>query len=460
MLEPQQEEANPNDSSKTDNEELPGEAEPSPTAAEVVVSVEVPPPAYTPTEPEKDPIVTVPPIMSAVSALSNGTGSYKDATPPTLQQPFTENPFETSFAAGPLDDEAAAAAGAAQLAMSAVGVPDGSRRPKKDKSHRKKDRSSGDGTEKERKHRDKGDRGDRERAKSRDRGERKRDKSELGISERRAKSRDRLRDDGKSRDRDPREKEKEKKHRTPEEKAEREARKAAKKGLTAPTPVYADIAAAPYDEYDQQYDQQYEEDRRKLKKASRRNGIVAGEFVEPQIVGGTEMPYEEERREKKKSKKSRPSPIDTESTQQQYELQQEDQLKRRKSSKKAAAILGEPVIMNEPPMSPYIDGPIEQPKRKKSSKRSPPPDIGAEPVQVLYEPDARPPPAGTNRRSRSDSLKNPIPGPNGSSGSGEKKHSHKKKDSAHLTPEEREKRRRKHEDEKALREGRELGMCP
>lgn len=457
--EPQQEEANPNDSLKTDNGELPGEVEPLP-AVEELPSVEVPPPAYTLTEPEKDvtqdSVVAASPIMSEVSALSNGTGSYKDATPPTLQQPFMEHPFETGFAAAPLDDEAAAAANAAALAMSAVGVPDGSRRSKKDRSHRKKDRSSGDGAEKEKKHRDRGDKGDRERAKSRDRGEKgKRDRSELGIGERRAKSRDRLRDDGKSRDRDRDPREKEKRHRTPEEKAEREARKAAKKGLIAPTPVYADIAAAPYEQYDQQqYDTQYEEERRR-KKAAKRSGMIAGEFVEPQAMNGMEMPYEEERKEKKKSKKSRPPPIDTESTQQQYEQQQEEQLKRKKSSRKAAAILGEPAIMNEPPMSPYIDGPIEQPKRKKSSKRSPPPEIGAEPVQVVYEPDVRPPPA--NRRSRSDSLKNPIPGLiNGITGSGEKKHSHKKKDSAHLSPEEREKRRRKHEDDKALRDGREL----
>lgn len=410
------------------------------------------------------------PVMSAVSEVS-ALSDRPDMASVHPGQNYVEEPFyNTGFAAAPLDDEAAAAAGAAALAFATPDSPDAGKRSKKEKSHRKKEKSS-DGAErpKEKKHRD--------RAKSRDRSDRTRDRStHIDGTERshrdRAKSRERL-GRAKSRDRLDGSKDKsEKKHRTPEEKAEREARKAAKRGNSTPAPLFTDnVTAEPFEtSYEPQYDQQYEEERhqdekRKQKKVSK-HSTPAPAFVEPAIFGSPQIPYEQpvddRSREKKKSKKPRPPPITIEPHAQPYdpETPHDDPIKRRKSSKsKAAALLGEPITsameghQGPMPTSPYFDGPIEQPKRKKSSKKTNTDGVEIEPVHVVYEPHAEPPKSSRHRRSNSTK-------PEGGSGSGsggdkDKGRGHQRKDSAHLTPEERDERRRKHE-EKALRKGKEL----
>lgn len=409
--------------------------------------------------------------MSAVSEVSALSDRPDMASVHPGQSNYIEEPFyNTDFAAGPADDEAAAAAGAAALAFATPDSPDVGKKSKKERSHRKKEKST-DSVErpKEKKHRD--------RAKSRDRSDRTRDRSthidgpERSSHRDRAKSRERL-GRAKSRDRldGPKDKS-EKKHRTPEEKADREARKATKRGLSTPAPLFTDnITTEPFEtSYEPQYDQQYEEERhqderRKHKKASK-HSTPAPVFVEPVILGSPQIPYEQpvddRLREKKKSKKPRPPPITIEPHAQPYDpdTPQDDLIKRRKSSKsKAAALLGETITsamegqQGPMPTSPYFDGPIEQPKRKKSSKKTTSEGVEIEPVHVVYEPHAEPPKPSRHRRTNSK--------PEGGSGSGsggdkDKARGHQRKDSAHLTPEERDERRRKHE-EKALRKGKEL----
>lgn len=419
-------------------------------------------------EPDATPVAANPPIMSVVSEVSALSDRPEMASVYPAQNTYVEDSlYDTGFTAGPLDDEAAAAAGAAALAFATSDV---GKKSKKEKSHRKKEKSS-DGAEhtKEKKHRD--------RAKSRDLNERTRDRStHIDGPERshrdRTKSGERL-DRAKSRDRLDGSKDKsEKKHRTPEEKAEREARKAAKRGISTPAPLFADnITAEPFEaSYEPQYNQQYEEERhhderRKHKKASK-HSTPAPVFVEPVILGSPEIPYdlpvEDHSKEKKKSKKSRPPPITIEPHAQPYapETPHDDPIKRRKSSKsKAAALLGEPITsameghQGPLPTSPYFDGPIEQPKRKKPSKKATTEGVEIEPVHVVYEPHVEPP--KTSRHRRSNSTKPEAGSGSGSGGGGDKGRGHQRKDSAHLTPEERDERRRKHE-EKALRKGKEL----
>lgn len=419
-------------------------------------------------ESDATPIAASLPIMSVVSEVSALSDRPEMASMHPAQNAYAEEPlYDTGFTAGPLDDEAAAAAGAAALAFATSDV---GRKSKKERSHRKKEKS-GDGAEftKEKKHRD--------RAKSRDRSDRTRDRStHIDGPERshrdRTKSGERL-DRAKSRDRlDGSGGKSEKKHRTPEEKAEREARKAAKRGISTPAPLFADnVTAEPFEaSYDPQYNQQYEEERhhderRKHKKASK-HSTPAPAFVEPVILGSPEIPYdlptEDRSKEKKKSKKPRPPPITIEPHAQPYapETPQDDPIKRRKSSKsKAAALLGQPITsameghQGPLPTSPYFDGPIEQPKRKKPSKKATTEGVEIEPVHVVYEPHAEPPKSSRHRRS--NSTKPEGGSGSGSGGSGDKGRGHQRKDSAHLTPEERDERRRKHE-EKALRKGKEL----
>lgn len=437
---------------------LPGEVRPTVT--------EPPPVNATPIAATPVPANTA--TMSAVSEVSALSDRPElDSRNPPQNSSYVEDPFyDTGFAAGPLDDEAAAAAGAAALAFATPESPELGKTPKKEKTHRRKEKSS-DGAErtKEKKHRD--------RAKSRDRSDRTRDRSaHIDGPERphrdRAKSRDRL-DRAKSRDRLGGSGDRsEKKHRTPEERAEREARKAAKRGLSTPAPLFADnITAEPYEApYEPQYDQQYEEERhndekRKHKKVSKRS--TPAPIVESVILDPPELPYglpaEDRSKEKKKAKKPRPPPITIEPHVQPYDPdnQHDDPIKRRKSSKsKAAALLGEPITsameghQGPLPTSPYFDGPIEQPKRKKSSKKPSTEGVEIEPVHVVYEPHAEPPKTSRGRRPKQEGGS-----ANGSGGDKDKKHGHQRKDSAHLTPEERDERRRKHE-EKALRKGKEL----
>lgn len=451
--------------------ELPGEADTPltttlqpPKTADSPVEL-LPPPEDTTTL-EEESIALDPPIMSAVSdvsALSDRPemASVHPAHDTSYAQDHFQENHNTGYVAGPLDDEAAAAAGVAALAIAAAEAPDVGRKPKKDKerSHRKKEKS-GDGTErvKEKKHRE---RGDRDRAKSRDRSDRDRTRDRSAHLDGGERSHDREhRDRTKSRDGLGGE-HREKKHRTPEEKAEREARKALKRGQT-PAPMFTDnVTAEPIEQPFEPHYEPHEEDpseRRKHKRSSKRS--TPAPFIEPSILD-PEPPHNPDQpppEGKKKSKKSRPPPITISPHAQPYNPSPapEDPLKRRKSSKsKAEAVFGESIPsaiegqQGPPPHSPYFDGPIEQPKRKKSSKKHVTEGVEIEPVQVVYEPDAQPP---KSRRSRSNSVK---PEGSGSGSSGGDKKAHRRKDSAHLTPEEREERRRKHE-EKALRKGKEL----